>query len=455
MGVFMNKLLFPENFTWGAAAASYQIEGAVREDGRGESIWDRYTHIRDGRVKDCADGDVACDFYHRYPEDIGLAKELGVQSLRLSVAWPRVFPDGKGKPNQKGIDFYRRVVECLLENGIEPCVTLFHWDLPQALQDLGGWCNRDSAGWFSDYASAVYNAIGKETGVWITMNETYIFTMAGYVGGRHAPGLRDFSASLLAGHNLMRAHGAAVQAFRAMNLPGKIGIANNFSPAYPHAATQSDILAAKRQDGYHNRWFTDPLFHKGYPQDMQEWFAASGVCLPKVHEGDLELIAQPVDFLGVNFYNPEYVAHSEESWPMKCAAKKTGRPLTDCDWEIEPDSLYDLLTGLHRDYGAPAIKITENGSAWRDLVNRHGNVEDDNRIEYMHRHLAACHRAIAGGVPLDAYYVWALTDNFEWAHATSKRFGLIHLDYETQKRTVKASGRWYGEVIKRGGLEPA
>lgn len=449
----MEKITFPEGFTWGAACASYQVEGAVKEDGRGETIWDRYSHIRDGRIYNLEDGDTACDFYHRYPEDIAVMKELNIQSLRYSIAWSRIFPEGKGEVNQKGLDFYRRLTETLLENGIKPCATLYHWDLPQALQDLGGWCNRDMAGYYGEYAETMFRALGDLVPEWITINETYIHTRNGYYLGLHAPGLRDFSASLLAGHNLMRAHGEGVKRYRALGLGGKIGISNNYGTPYPLTGSEMDRAAAVRQDGWRRRWFTDPLFGKGYPQDMMEWYENQGVTLPKLHSGDLELMAGPMDFLGVNYYHPDYMYHDPKSWPNQASPKLTGLPYTECGWEIEPRGLYDLLVTLDRDYGHPEIKITENGSAWRDYLNREGKIADDNRIDYLYKHLLACRRAIDDGVQLNAYYAWSLTDNIEWSEATSLRFGLVYLDYATQKRTIKESGRWYGNLIKTNGFD--
>lgn len=449
----MEKALFPKDFTWGAASASYQIEGAYQEDGRGESIWDRFSHIQDGRVENGDTGDVACDFYHRYPEDIGIAKKLGIQSLRYSIAWSRIFPEGRGQVNQKGLDFYRRFTEDLVKNGIKPCVTLFHWDLPQALQDIGGWTNRDISGYFSDYAETMYKALGDIVPDWVTINETYIYTTFGFMRGLHAPGLRDFNAALLAGHNLMRSHGAAVQAFRGLNLAGKIGIANNYRISYPATQSAEDVAAAERQYDYHVRWFTDPLFGKGYPESLTKWFAANDVRLPKIKTGDMELMAEPMDFLGFNTYSSEFMAHDEGVWPLKVSPRLSGRPYTECIWEVHPQALYDLLKRLDQDYDHPALKITENGSAWKDMVNRYGRVSDDNRSDYLYSHLLSCQKAIKEGVNLNAYYVWSLTDNYEWAAGYSIRFGITYIDYATQKRIIKDSGYYYQDVIRNNGVE--
>lgn len=446
----MQKYIFPENFLWGTATASYQIEGAWKEDGKGESIWDRFTHTP-GNVVNNDTGDTACDHYHLYTEDVKLLKELGVKTYRLSISWPRIFPEGKGSPNKKGIEFYKNLIKLLIDNGIKPAVTLYHWDLPQRLQDIGGWANREVVDCFEKYACYVFKELGEIVPIWITHNEPWVVSFVGNWFGSHAPGITDFSTALLVSHNVLLSHGKAVKAYREMGYDGEIGITLNMATMYPASKNEEDILAAQRSDGFQNRWFADPIFKGKYPEDMIKWYSKK-VVLPEVKEEDMEIISTPVDFLGINFYFSNFIKSAPDEWPLELKAVKTGRPETDMGWEIHPEGLYDLLIRLNRDYKGVKILITENGAAFNDIVNREGAVEDDNRLDYIYRHLTQACNAIQDGVNLAGYYVWSLMDNFEWAYGYSKRFGITYVDYSTQQRIIKKSGYWYREVIKNNGF---
>lgn len=443
---------FPEDFLWGTATASYQIEGGFNEGGRGESIWDRFSHIP-GKIDDGKTGDVACDHYHLYKKDIKLMKELGLRAYRLSIAWPRIFPDGSGKPNQKGIDFYGRLLTMLCENGIKPAVTLYHWDLPQKLQDKGGWANRDTADRFAEYASYIYKELGDLVPYFITHNEPPVVTYNGNYIGNHAPGITDFSTALQVAHNILLSHGKAVEAYRASGHKGEIGITMNETYAVPKTDSPADIAAAKRGDGYWNRWFCDPVFKGSYPADMVEWYKQKGVVLPKIHDGDLKTISVPLDFVGLNYYFATAYSDDQTKWPVGFSEDFVGGDRTDMGWGINPDGLYQLLRGLDNYQKGIKVFVTENGTAVRDIVNREGKVEDDNRINYLYNHFLAAHKAKEDGVNLQGYFVWSLLDNFEWACGYTKRFGLVYVDYNTQKRIVKKSGGWFCDVIKNNGFE--
>jgi len=443
-------MVFPEQFLWGAATAAYQIEGAYNEDGKGESIWDRFSHIP-GNIWNNETGDVACDHYHRYEEDVKLLKELGVNTYRFSISWARIFPEGKGKPNERGIEFYKRLCDKLLENGIKPTVTLYHWDLPQKLQDRGGWANRETADCFEQYARYVFKELGDQVPIWITHNEPWVVSFAGNWEGRHAPGIRDFSTALQVSHHLLLSHGKVVKAYREMGFGGKIGITLNMNPVYPAGDGQEDIEAAKRFDGFHNRWFADPIFKGEYPGELLRWYEGK-VKVPDITSEDMETINQPIDFLGVNNYFSSVIKFDGGNWPIQATGVDTGKDKTDMGWEINAEGIYDLLMYLHKEYKGIKILITENGAAFNDIVNREGRVEDDNRLDYLYRHLQQVHRAISAGVDVAGYYVWSLMDNFEWARGYSKRFGLIYVDYKTQRRIFKKSALWYKEVIKNNGF---
>lgn len=435
---------FPKDFIWGTATASYQIEGAVDKDGRGESIWDRFSRTP-GKVVNGDTGDEACDHYHRYEEDVQIMKDMGIDSYRFSIAWPRVFPTGKGKPNPKGLDFYQRLLDELEANGISPSVTLYHWDLPQVLQDDGGWVNRDTAYYFRDYAYYIFSKLGDRVQFWITHNEPWCAAYLGYGNGEHAPGLKNFKDSLLAAHHILYSHGLAVQSFRDEGLEGQIGITLNLTPQYPVSDKPEDIEAAKRVDGFNNRWYLDPVLRGEYPHDMVEAFTAQGV-MPKLQGGDLETISVPIDFLGINFYSRGIVGYGDNELGVKHYPPEN--PVTHMGWEVYPQALYDLLVRLVQDYGEIPLYITENGAAYPDkLVN--GEVHDEERISYIEQHIKVCADAIAAGVPLKGYYLWSLLDNFEWAFGYDRRFGIVYVDFKTQKRYLKDSAKWYGQFIAK------
>ncbi|MCG0237735.1 MAG: GH1 family beta-glucosidase [Firmicutes bacterium] len=441
---------FPENFLWGAATAAYQIEGAVREDGRGESIWDRFAHTP-GKTYQGQTGDVACDHYHRWEEDVALMRELGLRGYRFSIAWPRIFPEGAGKPNPKGVDFYRRLVEALRGAGITPVATLYHWDLPQALQDRGGWPNRETAYRFAEYARYLFETLGDAIPLWITLNEPWCAAFYGHLTGEHAPGIRDWRAALAAAHHLLLGHGLAVRAFREVGVRAQIGITLLCTHFAPATDAPEDRAADMRYDGFVNRWFLDPVFLGTYPADMVRLY---GDLLPPdlIQPGDLEIIATPVDFLGVNYYYRSRVAHDEGAGPLRARVVPPTGPVTDMGWEIYPQGLEVLLCRLHQTYGNIPIYITESGMAARDEVGPDGQVHDQERIDYLRAHFRAAHRAMAAGVDLRGYFVWTLMDNFEWAYGYSKRFGLVYVDYDTQRRIPKDSAWWLREVIRTGEM---
>ncbi|MGQ9456809.1 MAG: GH1 family beta-glucosidase [Anaerolineae bacterium] len=443
-------LAFPEHFTWGAATAAYQIEGAWDEDGKGPSIWDVFCRVP-GAIQDGDTGDVACDHYHRWREDVALMRELGLRAYRFSVSWPRVLPEGRGKVNRPGLDFYDRLVDALLAADIQPFVTLYHWDLPQALQEEGGWPVRDTARRFADFADVVSRRLGDRVRHWITLNEPWVVAYAGYGNGYHAPGIRNPLAAVQATHHLLLAHGLAVPVLRENgDAATQVGITLNLSPVHPASDRPADEGAARRYDGFLNRWFLDPLFRRRYPEDMLEML---GSALPDGYEEDLETIAVPVDFLGVNNYTRTVVADDPDSVVVETReVKPTGRPYTEMGWEVYPEGLYEILTRVHRDYAPPCIYITENGAAFADQVDAEGRVHDAQRVGFLREHIAQAHRALEEGVPLAGYFVWTLLDNFEWAYGYSKRFGIVYVDFATQERIVKDSGIWYRGVIAENGV---
>lgn len=433
-------MIFPDDFIWGAATASYQIEGAFDEDGRGESIWDRFSKTP-GKVLHGHTGDVACNHYHLYKEDVALIRELGVDSYRFSVAWPRVMPDGI-TVNQKGIDFYRRLTDELLRNEIAPAVTLYHWDLPQALEDRGGWLNRDTAKYFRDYAMVVFEQLGDVAASWITLNEPWCSAFLGYGIGEHAPGRADIPSHYIAAHHLLLGHGLALQGYRQMNLPADIGITLNLTPQYPASSRPADVAAARKADGFQNRWYLDPIFKGAYPEDMDE---ALSCVSPAVKEGDLELISMPNDFLGINFYSRAIVSADEQGQPQ---TENPEFEVTAMGWEVCPEALYDLLVRVHSDYGPIPLYITENGAAYEDELEN-GRIKDTKRQAYLEQHIAQSARAIEAGVPLKGYYVWSLLDNFEWAYGYERRFGIVYVNFETQERILKDSARWYRSFLQK------
>ncbi|MFJ3996132.1 GH1 family beta-glucosidase [Streptomyces parvus] len=434
----------PADFTWGVATAAYQIEGAVAEDGRSPSIWDTFSHTP-GKVDGGDTGDTACDHYHRVPEDIGLIKRLGADAYRFSIAWPRVVPGGDGPVNKAGLDFYDRLVDGLLEAGVTPFATLYHWDLPQVLQDRGGWTVRKTSEHFAAYASHVVERLGDRIKDWATLNEPLCSAWIGHLEGRMAPGLTDLTAAVRASYHLHLGHGLAVQAIRAASSDARVGIVNNLSPIEPASGSETDLAAARRADGHINRWWLDPILGRGHPQDMVEEY---GVELP-VQPGDLETIAAPLDWLGLNYYFRQIVtADPDGPAPRAKQVSVPGARLTHMDWEVHAEGLEQLLLRLTEEYGIGRIYVTENGSAYEDVVAADGSVHDPERVRYLEEHLAACARAVAEGAPLAGYFAWSLMDNFEWAYGYDKRFGLVHVDYATQRRTVKSSGLRYAELIR-------
>ncbi|MDP4090500.1 MAG: GH1 family beta-glucosidase [Bacillota bacterium] len=445
----MSKIIFPEDFIWGAATSAYQIEGAAFEDGKGESIWDRFSHTP-GKIKNEHNGDIACDHYHLYAEDVKLMKELGLKSYRFSISWPRIFPDGDGKLNVKGMEFYKKLVNLLLENDIIPNATLYHWDLPQKLQDKGGWTNRETADRFADFAGYVFKELGDLVPFWATLNEPAAAAFAGYAAGVHAPGLNNPEVCLAVAHNLLLAHGKAVKAYRQLGLKGKIGIVLDMWHNYPATDSEEDIKAAWINNNTINKWFSDPVFKGLYPTIPGEP-GQFGMSLPEVQQGDMELISTPVDFLGLNVYSRNVVKANPDI-PNGIEVVPQNGAVTDIGWEVYPQVIYDLLTLLHKEYNGIDIYITENGAAFRDTVNSEGRVEDDDRVDYLRRHFEQAHRAIEAGVNLKGYYVWSLMDNFEWAEGYTKRFGIVHVDFDTLTRTPKNSALWYSEVIRENGF---
>jgi beta-glucosidase len=431
---------FPRGFRFGAATAAYQIEGAAHEDGRGDSIWDTFCRVP-GAIENGDTGDVACDHYHRWREDLDLMSALDLESYRFSISWPRVQPDGAGALNPAGVRFYRELVEGLLERGIEPAATLYHWDLPQPLQDAGGWVNRDTAERFAEYAQHMARELGDVVRTWITHNEPWVVTFPGHAQGRFAPGVRDWPTALAVSHHLLLSHGLAMAL-----LPGSVGITLNLSPVDPAAPGDED--AARIYDGHLNRWFLDPVLRGAYPEDLLEHYARRVGPIDAIRDGDLEVIARPIAFLGVNYYFPSHARADSEQQPLGVSFVPGPPPLTAMGWEVQPQGLYELLVRLDRDYGVPIV-ITENGAAYDDPPARHGVVEDPQRVAYLEGHVDAVARAIGDGVDVRGYFAWSLMDNFEWSRGYSKRFGIVHVDYETQRRTVKRSGEWYRGLIAR------
>ncbi len=444
---------FPDNFTWGVATSAYQIEGAVAEDGRGPSIWDTFAHTP-GATLDGDTGDVACDHYHRYREDVALMADLGVSAYRFSIAWPRVIPDGDGAVNPAGLGFYDRLVDELLAHGIQPWPTLYHWDLPQALQDRGGWQDRATVDAFTRYAGVVADALGDRVGHWITHNEPWVAAFAGHLDGVHAPGLQDWGAALAAAHHLLLSHGRAVPVLRQRSPDALVGISLDCRPA----RSGGDAAASRHFDGFRNRWFLDPVFGRGYPDDMVAAYRArrrfTGDGPPFVRAGDLDEIAAPVDFVGVNYYTSLHLAagrdESEDTGVAPGPDPHEG--FTEMGWEVTPSALSEWLQRVHRDYAPARLVITENGASYSDAPGPDGRVSDQRRIDYLRLHVGAVGEAIAAGAPVTGYFVWSLLDNFEWARGYSQRFGLVWVDFDTQQRTPKDSFQWYQDVIASNSL---
>jgi len=442
---------FPEGFLWGAATAAYQIEGAWDEDGKGESIWDRFTH-RPYTIQNGDTGDVACDHYHRMPEDVALMKELGLQSYRFSISWPRVLPEGWGAVNEKGLDFYDRLVDALLDAGIVPNATLNHWDLPQAVQDQGGWPNRDSADWFADYARVMFDRLGDRVSLWATHNEPPVIAFHGYAHGVFAPGIADYSQAYQAAHHLLLAHGKAVQVFRQGGYRGEIGIVVDFQNYRPASDTEADRAACRRARESAAWFFAEPLFTGRYPVTLLDWI---GPHAPRVQGGDLALIGQPIDFLGVNHYMTFDVSFDHRGGLLKCAAEQISAPgwgRTEMGWCVNPPGLTAVLLDVKERYGNPKMYVTENGCALKDVPDGDGFVADWGRVNFLRAHLRAVHDAIQAGADVRGYYVWSLMDNFEWASGYEPRFGIVRVNFDTGERTPKQSARWYSDVIANNAL---
>ncbi|MBW9207915.1 beta-glucosidase [Mumia sp. zg.B17] len=451
---------FPPDFTFGAATAAYQIEGAVTEDGRTPSIWDVFS-AEPGRVHNGDTGEVACDHYHRMPSDVAMMRDLGLRAYRFSIAWPRVQPGGRGPVNARGLAFYDRLVDTLLENGIPPWATLYHWDLPVELEQAGGWPARETAYRFAEYAGLVADALGDRLSGLITMNEPWCSAFLGYGSGVHAPGRRDGAAALAASHHLLLGHGLAAESVRAAAPAVPFGITLNLYPTSPGVPPTYDGPdraayddAVRRIDGISNRWFLDPVFGRGYPSDVVEDVRSTSA-LEFVRDGDTDIIAAPIDFLGINYYTRHVVAPGAYPGSAGVEFLSRGFPVTAMGWEVDPDGLYDVIRRVHDDYPAVPIVVTENGSAYEDVMGADGAVHDEARLAYLRDHLGAIARLIADGVDLRGYFAWSLMDNFEWAFGYDKRFGLVHVDYATQQRTPKASARWYADLLAthRNGTE--
>lgn len=436
---------FPEGFLWGAATASYQIEGAWRADGKGESIWDRFSHTP-GKIVNGDTGDVAADHYHRWESDIRLMQELGLRAYRFSIAWPRILPQGHGKVEPRGLDFYNRLVDGLLAAGIEPWATLYHWDLPQALQDRGGWPARDTAQAFAEYAEVVSRALGDRVKHWMTLNEPFVAAVLGYAAGLHAPGLAGAQLAAEATHHLLLGHGLAVPVIRRDSPGSQVGVVLNYSPMHPATDREEDVLAAQLNDALVQRMYLDPLAGRPYPQEVID---AQQLRLDMVQPGDLDAIKTEIDFLGLNNYTRDIVKHGAE-YDFRPEGDRAER--TTMGWEVYPEGLYEMLMRVSREYPFKALYITENGAAFDDRVGPGGRVDDPRRVAYLTRYLTQAARAIADGAPLKGYFVWSLLDNFEWAYGYSKRFGLVYVDYATQVRIPKTSAAWYSRVIAENGI---
>ena len=455
------SITFPEGFTWGAATASYQIEGGWNEDGKGESIWDRFAHTP-GNVLNGDTGDVACDHYHRWPQDIRLMQNLGLQAYRFSTAWPRILPAGRGLANQAGLDFYSRLVDGLLEACITPFVTLYHWDLPQVLEDAGGWAVRSTAEAFVEYTEAVSRRLGDRVKHWITHNEPAVAALLGYLIGVHAPGQKDMGKALCASHHLLLSHGWAVPVLR-QNSPGaEVGITLNLNVTTPASPSAADHEAQRQGDGLWARWYFDPLFGRHYPADIVAGAITRGALpaegMTMVQPGDMDAIAAPLDFVGINYYTRNLARSNEvdefdNEPPNVFQAPRTPYTWTEMPWEIYPQGLYEVLMRVHLHYQPRKLYVTENGASFSDGPDATGRVRDTRRLHYLRDHFAAAHRAIAAGVPLAGYFIWSLMDNFEWGYGYTQRFGSIWVDYATQQRILKDSALWYRDVIAANSVE--
>jgi beta-glucosidase len=450
MGENMGKLMFPKDFLWGAITAAYQIEGAWKEDGKGLSIWDTFTH-EPGRIERGETADVTVDHYHRYREDVDCMRNLGLGAYCFSLSWARILPEGTGRVNQAGVDFYNRLLDALLEQGITPYAMLYHWDLPQKLQDRGGWGERGIIDAFEEYTQVAVRSFGDRIKDWVTHNEPMVITYAGHVLGNLAPGLQDPALGMRVAHNLLVSHGHSVKVMRS-ELPAdrRLGIIINVTPCYPASMIEEDALAATRYDGLVNRLFLDPLFKKRYPEDV---LAMTAGMFPEIMPGDLETISVPLDFLGINYYTRAVIKHNPEAFLVGAEQVFPEGNEYSQMWEIFPQGFYDVLTGINSEYQPKEIYVTENGVCVPDGVDFDGRVRDERRIRYLRSHMREMHRAIQNGVPIKGYFHWTLMDNFEWAFGYRTRFGLIYVDFETQKRIIKDSGKWFARLAKSNCLE--
>ncbi len=441
---------FPKDFIWGCATSAYQIEGAWKEDGKGPSIWDTFTHSP-GRIADGSTGDTAVDHYHRYKEDVALIADLGLQAYRFSIAWTRILPEGRGRINPSGLDFYDRLVDELLRKKIEPYACLFHYDLPQALQDRGGWPKRETAYAFADYAEVVCRRLGDRVRVWFTHNEPWVTAFAGYGNGEHAPGIKNPMQAFKAMHHLLLSHALAAEALRAASPRKiKIGLALNFSPTYPASGTKKDLAAARQADAFINRATLDPLFKATSP--MQEFTFSRIMTSRLIKPGDLEKIRNSIDLLGVNYYSRAVIKHSPKAPVLPAVQVQPAGKEYSGMWEIYPEGIYDLLLRIHQEYHPGCeMMVTENGIPVPDGVDFDGRVRDERRIRYLRSHILEVRRAIQDGVPVHGYFHWTLMDNFEWAHGYRQRFGLVYVDFQSLKRTIKDSGRWFAELVRGNG----
>jgi beta-glucosidase len=443
-----NDVQFPEHFLWGAATSAYQIEGAPLADGAGPNIWQRFAHTP-GHTMNGDTGDVATDHYHRWADDVRLMKDMGLGAYRFSVAWARILPEGTGRVNAAGLGFYERLVDALLAAGITPMITLYHWDLPAALDDRGGWLNRDVADWFADYSRVMFRALGDRVPLWVTLNEPWVVMDGGYLHGGLAPGHRNLYEAPLVTHNLLRAHGAAVQAYRAESRQ-QIGLVVNLEPKYPASDSAADLAATARADAYINRHYLDPVYLGRYPSEMSEIF---GDAWPAFPDSDWPLIQTPFDFLGINYYSRRVTRAGGSDWPVFVeSVPQAWHTHTEMNWEVFPPALTRVLLWLRERYGDRPLYVTENGAAFYDAPHAiDGRVEDPLRVSYLREHLRAAHDAIAQGVDLRGYFAWSLLDNFEWSFGYSKRFGMVHVNFKTLERTPKSSAHFYSEVIRSRG----
>lgn len=449
--MYSEQLKFPEKFIWGAATAAYQIEGASDEDGKGKSIWDVFSHTP-GKIEDGRNGDVACDHYHRYREDAQLMETLEIANYRMSLSWPRIFPEGQGRVNEKGLAFYDRLIDSLLEKGITPWVTLFHWDLPAALQEKGGFANRDTIDHFCAYTDAVTRRYGDRVKNWMTFNEPWVFSFCGHLAGVHAPGVKDLPTALAVAHNILVAHGKSLPIIRSNVTAARAGLVNNLAWIESASDRTEDVDAARRWDLAYNKWFMDPLFGKGYPDEMVNWY---GDRMPAVMAGDMEAIASSADFLGINYYTRRLVAANPADGHI--GAKQVYRPYLARaefeEWEVNPEALYKLLIDVRKNYGNIPIYISENGTSGADKIADDGCVHDPSRVEFLRRHFAAAWQAIQDGCDVRGYFVWSLCDNFEWGFGFTKRFGIIYTDYDKScRRIIKDSGHFFADVCANNGF---